>query len=130
MTKFFRISNSAFPGVKLTAALFRKEGRPILVHLFRQLYLIGGRPNQNWMKVIKVYLMNVNRLKRHQGLPGTVKYLKASSVLLQQVIAGHVLPDTGELGPRVRRSCSGYPSLIPVSHRKNIADGDQVVIKF
>jgi len=130
MIRYFKISKSRLGVIQLTAALFRKEGRPMLVHLLRQLYLLGGRPNRNWVTIVHNYLRFINKLHKHQGLPGVVKYLKVSGVYIQQVIAGHRLPDAASLGPKVRRCKTGLPSFIPIPHRINIRSGDPVVIRF
>jgi len=62
-------------------------------------------------------------LKRDNGLPGVVKYLKVCTVVLQQVIAGHALSDCGLLGMRISRTHSGIPRIIPSRYRGLIKGG-------
>lgn len=116
--------------IDLSAAFFRKEGRPVIIHLLRQMYLTGGKPTKSGISTIRRFLKEINLLKKHQGLIGTVKYLKGCSVLLQQAVAGHVLPDVTPLGPRVRRSHSGIPSIIPAQDRFAICKGDIKVLRL
>lgn len=127
---FFKFSKSNLGILDLSAAFFRNEGRPVIIHLLRQMYLTGGRPTRAGIAAICSFLRTINLLKKKQGVPGVVKYLKGCHVLLQQIIAGHVLPDTGSLGPRIRRSKSGIPAIIPIHYRLAISNGDTRVIRL
>jgi len=127
---FFKFTKSNLGILDLSAAFFRKEGRPVIIHLLRQMYLTGGRPTRAGIAAISSFLRKINLLKRNQGIPGVVKHLKGSHVLLQQIIAGHKLPDTGLLGPRIRRGHQGIPAIIPPHYRISIMNGDTTVIRL
>jgi hypothetical protein len=88
-----------------------------------------GSMSLSWVKVAKAYGRTLWTLWKGQGTPGVVKYLKACSVLLQQAIGGHKLYDCGQLGPRVSRTKSGLPRIIPLLHRKEIRNGNVKVIR-
>lgn len=88
-----------------------------------------GAMSLSWVKVAKAYGSFLYRLWSKQGTSGVVKYLKAASVLLQQSIGGHKLCDPGQLGPRVSRTSSGLPRVIPTIHRHRIRSGDLGVIR-
>lgn len=59
-----------------------------------------------------------------------VKYLKACSVYLQQSVANQMIIDSTRLGPKVSRTKSGIPRIIPAQQRKLIRKGDRRVIRF
>lgn len=126
----FSISKSRFDISKLYAMAFVKEGRPMVKHLSRVVYLLGGSITPNWVRLTKIFLKKVNHLKRKGGIPMVVKYLKVSSILIQQVCAGYVLPDITPLGVRISRSKSGLPRFIPAYQRKLIMRQNHLVIKF
>jgi len=65
-----------------------------------------------------------------QGSAGVVKYLKACSVLLQQSVGGYVIKDPSALGPKVSRTRTGIPRIIPSQMRQKIRSGDIVTIRF
>jgi hypothetical protein len=92
--------------------------------------LKGYKPGWQTLKSIRRFLININYLKKHNGLPGVVKYLKGCSVLLQQVIAGYRIPDSGPLGLRIKRTRSGYPSLIPRHDRISMMSGGTAVMRL
>lgn len=66
---------------------------------------------------------------RHQGVPGVVKYLKTSQVMLMQSLAKYKVSDLREIGGRVSRTSSGLPRIIPRVHRDRIRAGDTQVIR-
>jgi len=43
---FFKISKSQMSNVDFNVSTFRNGGKPIILHLLRQVYLIGGRPTR------------------------------------------------------------------------------------
>lgn len=120
----FGISKSRFNSRMISAMTFVKEGRPMMSHLLRVAYLLGGRLTPNWARICFSFIRELNRLKRSQGLPGVVLHLKACSVILQQVIAGYRIPDMTPLKVRVARSSTGLPRIIPSYQRKLIMRGD------
>lgn len=124
--KIFHISDN-----QLFAMILRKEGRPVMWIIKALLITItGGKITPLWVMSAYRQVNFINKLAQSRGEKGTVKYLKASSVLLQQVVAGHYLKDTMLLGARVGRTKTGFPSCIPAYHRKMIRSGDDRVIKF
>lgn len=126
----FAISKSKFNASHVSDMIFRKEGRPMMNHLLRMVPLLGGKLSRNWAKTCFSFLKQLNLLHKHQGIKGTVKYLKICSVCLQQVCAGYRLPCLNPLGMRISRSRSGLPRIIPAHHRKMIRAGDVVVTRF
>jgi len=127
---FFKISKSQMSNVDFNVSTFRNGGKSIILHLLRQVYLIGGRPTRLRAWTIKQFLIKLNHLKRDNGLPGVVKYLKVCTVVLQQVIAGHALSDCGLLGMRISRTHSGIPRIIPPRYRGLIKGGHAWSIRF
>jgi hypothetical protein len=114
----------------LSAMLSVKSSKPLIQPLIIMTEIVVGSVNRNWVRLILLYLKRVRQLYKHQGLPGAVKYLKASMVVTQQVIAGHHTHDITPLGPRISRSKGGLPRLFPVEVRKRISSGDHRVLKW
>jgi hypothetical protein len=94
------------------------------------LLLKGYKPGWQTLKSIRRFLININHLKQHNGLPGVVKYLKGCSVLLQQMIAGYKIPDSSPLGLRIKRTRSGFPVIIPRNDRISIISGGTAVMRL
>jgi hypothetical protein len=128
--KNFRISKVQFNSSKIGAMAFVKRGRLLVPHLLRYWYIVGGSLTPNRVRIAYAYLNHLNFLQKHGGLPMVVKYLKVASVLLQQVVSGHVLKDLTPLGMRISRDKSGLPRFLPVSQRELIRRGDKRVLKF
>lgn len=127
---FFKFTQSGLGMLALSASFFRNEGRPVFIHLLRQMYLTGGRPTKAGITAIGGFLRSINLLKTNMGIPGVVKYLKGCSVLVQQISAGYRIPDTSPLGLRIKRTKSGVPLLVPKPYRKAILNGDATVIRL
>lgn len=113
----------------IAATLAVKGWKPIIKHLLRVTLIINGGLNNNWVRLTVVTIRRFEQIKQKQGLPGIVKYLKSCSVSLQQQIGGHKTNDITSLGPRVSRTKTGIPRVLPVTIRKRIIDGDPVAIK-
>jgi len=67
---------------------------------------------------------------RNQGIPGLVKFLKVTSILVQQSIAGYKISDVSSIGPRVSRTRGGLPRILPSGIRKEIRLGNTTMIKW
>jgi len=61
--------------------------------------------------------VKLQELRKKQGVKGLTLYLKVSSVALQQSLAGYRIDNLGLIGPRVSRTGTGLPRIIPRSHR-------------
>lgn len=72
----------------------------------------------------------MSALEKDQGLPGVVKYLKVCSIALQQSISGHVVKDLSDVGPRISRTNTGIPRIIPAGARKRIRSGCVLTIQI
>jgi len=90
--------------------------------------LIGGI-TPNWVRLTICIFSSSLKVYRKQGLPGYVKYLKATSVILQQYLGNHKLHDMTPLGPRIARTHDGLPKMFPIMVRKRIKMGDTKMIK-
>jgi len=124
----FKISRMKIPN--FNAMLSVKRHTPGLNFLNKIIYPLGGTITPNYTKLNSMFLSTLNLLFKKQGVTGVVKYLKVASVITQQVCAGHVLPDLTPLGPRVSRSKSGLPRLIPAYQRKLIMSGQYRAAKY
>jgi len=127
---FFKVSKSNMSKMDFNVLTFRNNGKPIVYHLLRLIYAIGGLPTRWRALSILFFLKRINLLRKHSGLKGVVIYLKACTVLVQQIIAGHHISDTRDLKCRISRTRSGIPRLISVYWRKRIRAGDTWAIKF
>jgi hypothetical protein len=59
-------------------------------------------------------------VRKDQGVRGLTLYLKSSSICLQQSLAGYRIANVTLVGPRVSRTASGIPRIIPRIHRSII----------
>jgi hypothetical protein len=106
-------------------------GRPLLKVLLYLPSVLGIKSTIYVVKVLLVYAKAVHSLWMASGMRYVVIYLKACHTLLQQACAGQKLSDTGSLGARVRRTRGGgLPTLIPVTHRKEISKGNKMIIRL
>lgn len=123
-------SFGSFDLSKVGAMLAVKGQSPLLSTMLKLLVACGGKLSKSYVKVTIVFLQTCRKLIKAQGLPGLVNYLKASSVLIQQVISGYRIKDLTPLKCRVARSKSGLPRFLPVEVRKCIVRKNIVMIKY
>lgn len=107
-----------------------KGGLPLFGWLLKATRVAVGSMTPSGVKVLWTFLVLLRRLRSSQGFPGVVKYLKASSVMLQQAVGGDILKDPSALGPKVSRTRSGFPRVIPAIHRARIRAGDPTIIRL
>jgi hypothetical protein len=115
---------------RFNAMLAVKGSKPLLNHLLNVVRVVVGGMSVNWVRLTVILVRRLHSILRAQGLNGYVKYLKVCSVLVQQVIGGHVERDITPLGPRVKRSKGGLPRILPVLIRRRIREGDPISIRW
>jgi hypothetical protein len=86
-----------------------------------------GTTRYNMRAYIKFYKF-LYHLYKSGGFPFIVKYLKTSSVLLQQAVAGARHPGQ-PLGAAVATTSTGIPRIIPRELRARIRSRDRKVIQ-
>lgn len=106
-----------------------KGSRPLINWYLLLIKVVAGELTPNWVRITVVLFRDLHLILRTQGLQGYVKYLKASCILIQQVISGHKIHDMSGLGSRFRRSKSGLPRILPIVVRRRILEGDVILIK-
>jgi len=117
-------------GKAIDAMMSVKGHRPLYTHMFNIVRIVVGKVTPNWVRLIVVMMRKASLVYKMQGAPGYVKYLKSCSVLVQQIVASHKIHDLAAIGPRVSRSKSGLPRIIPCSFRKRIIQGDYILIRL
>lgn len=100
-----------------------KAGRALVTTLKNVVILARGAVTRSWVVIIVVFLSTINRIRKSQGLSGSVKYLKGCQVLLMQGAAGQKHAGAQLLGPGVKMTHSGLPRIIPATHRDLIRKG-------
>lgn len=128
--RHFQISRIKFDAKDLNAMITAKAGSPMITILIKQLLPLDIRVTPSWVRMIVLFMRAMNTLSKQQGLPGVVKYLKVASVVLQQVLGGHHEHDLTSLGPRISRTKSGYPRIIPCGARKRLRHGCVLTARF
>lgn len=112
------------------AMLRVKAGRPLVNSLLSLVIPCGGKKNHSWLRILMTLLSHFSKIRKAQGAPGLVKYLKTAALMTQQVLAGQRLHDVSPLGARSGRSKTGYPRFLPVGVRQRLIAGDYVLAKF
>lgn len=114
-------SNSLFRFKSFTydiGAMLLRNGQHSLVGIFLRLIpVMNGKISPVVPKMISIILGKTQRLIKTQGLFGLVKYLKACSVITQQIVSGY---HVANISPRVARTNSGIPRILPLYVRKQI----------
>jgi hypothetical protein len=86
-----------------------------------------GGTTLSLIKSLKDFLRQVSAIANCQGKVGLVRYLKMVSVLTQQVIGKNKILTTT---PRVKRTRSGIPCIIPGYMRRRLMRGDTFIIRL
>lgn len=107
-----------------------KAARPMVNWILQSILLLKGSIANSDVKVSVYFVRYLYTLSRKSGLVFTVKYLKASTSLLMQAIAGEAHASTQCLGAAVSRTNSGLPRIIPAVHRMKIRAGDIRTIRL
>lgn len=113
-----------------TGMLRVKAGRPLINHFLRIGLLVKGSIETSLVKVIVYFVRYLYNLSKKNGIPFTVKYLKASVSLMMQALSGEKHKDTRALGMAVSRTKFGLPRFIPSVHRKLIRAGSLYHIRL
>lgn len=117
----------AFNYASISAILARNSGGGLAGIFLRLIPVVHGKITPVKAKMTKVFLARASKVIETQGFYGLVKYLKACSVLLQQQVAGY---KTNPQSPRVSRTNSGIPRILPVYMRRMIQRGNPFWIRF
>lgn len=98
--------------------ILRVKSKTAIKNLFIRFRLIaGGSLSIRFVKEAQVLAMKLGKVRREQGVKGLTLYLKSSSVCFQQALAGYRIDNVTLVGPRVSRTATGLPRIIPRSHR-------------
>lgn len=119
-----------FSFTKIPVMVLRNQGQAMVGIFLRLIPAIGGTSSKSKVYNVKSMLKSINRIALDQGLPGLVKYLKTCCILLQQYLGGHQIKDLSSVGPRVSRTKSGLPRLLPSSVRYSIRKGSQFWVRM
>nr|WAY16591.1 putative RNA-dependent RNA polymerase [Rhizoctonia solani mitovirus 114] len=111
--------------------LFLVKGGTPLVNIVKSLFIVAGaRITNGRIRFATHFIVKARGLLRTQGRKGLVKYLKSSTVLVQQYLGGQRISDLAGLGPRVSRTRSGLPRWIPPLIRRQLFRTDTVAAKL
>jgi hypothetical protein len=110
--------------------MFLRNGGRGLVNILKGLFIVASATiTSGRIRYICTFVWHVKHLLRTQGVKGTVLYLKAAGVAVQQAIGGQRVRDCGRLGSRFARTNRGLPRFIPAQIRMQIRAGDTTAIK-
>lgn len=102
--------------------------------LFLKFRLIaGGSLSISFVKEAQILAIKLQAIRKAQGKRGLTLYLKSSSVALQQSLAGYRIDNMTEVGPRISRTNSGLPRIIPRLHRSimiNRRPGSYLLMRY
>jgi len=97
-----------------------KGQKPLINHMLNMVRLVVGKVTPNWVRLVVILLKRTSILHKMQGPAGYVKYLKGTCIIIQQVSSGYKIKDLATIGPRISRTHSGLPRLIPSGWRKRL----------
>jgi hypothetical protein len=106
-----------------------KANKRLLRYMLMLSKVILGRLNSNWVRLAYILHKDLWKIYKEQGSPGYVKYLKTCSILIQQVVSGYKILDVSSVGPRISRSKTGLPRILPILLRRRIDSGDTLSVK-
>jgi len=112
---------------QIDAMISRNRGQSMVGIFLRLIPAMLGVLSKSIPTTLKVLLYRISKLHHDQGKPGMVKYLKAASVLLQQSICGYKV---SSFSPRVSRTNSGIPRILPIGVRRLIRKGNTFYMKL
>lgn len=81
---------------------------------------VRPKASKSVVKQVAGFAFLLHHLVKTQGVKGTVLYLKACQVLLQQSVGGYKVVDLSDLKMRPRRNRAGLPLVIPAGVRTRI----------
>jgi hypothetical protein len=115
----------------INGLIFRNKGRGLIGTILNIVRGVRPRSSKSVVRQVSLFSFRCYRIAKHSGLKGLVLYLKASQVLLQQVVAGYKVVDLAELKVRPSRNRAGVPLIIPAGVRVLISrDRDIPSIKL
>lgn len=104
----------------ISGLAIRNGGRGLHGILLKYIRAIRPRSSKSVVKQVVLFTRFVHNLLLTRGTKGTVIYLKACQVLLQQSIGKYRVNNLDELKVRPRRTKSGIPKVIPSGARRLI----------
>jgi len=102
---------------KLSDTIRVKANTTLVKYFINMKLIVGGGLSRLLFKDFRILTDKLRMILKNQGIKGLVLFLKVNSIILQQSINGHVVPDLTTFGPRVSRSRGGLPRIIPARHR-------------
>lgn len=124
------LSTLNFSKEAANAMIAVKGGTPFVKIFLGMLTPMGFSVTRARVRAIAVILRKFHLIYKHNGYKGLILYLKATAVLLQQSLGGHMIKDTSKLGPRVSRTNVGLPRFILAADRSKIRSGNTSVMRF
>jgi hypothetical protein len=121
LAKTAKFTYKSFRYEAINSMILRNKGQAFVALFIRLVTALGGKPTKGLAQVIKLTMANFNGIAATQGTKGLVKYLKVCTVVLQQYICGHSGGTPNE--PRVSKTLSGIPRVLPVQLRNAIRGG-------
>jgi hypothetical protein len=107
------------------------KSRHILGRAFKMIARsLGQSLNRGLTRNLSMILLSIYNIRTHQGIKGTVLYLKTCSVVLQQHLGDHHETDLTVFGPRISRNRGQLPRILPPVWRNYIRDGNKFYIRF
>jgi len=98
--------------------MLRVKAKLGISRLFQKLRLISkGSLSNSFIKETQILAINLIKIRQNQGTKGLTLFLKSCSVALQQSLAEYRIIDMTKVGPRISRTGSGLPRVIPANHR-------------
>jgi hypothetical protein len=119
---------SSFKYASVNDMICRNAGQAFVAIFKRLLTTMGGACSAGFVYDIKIVLTKFSEIAASQGIKGLVLYLKTCSVCLQQHICGHVGGSPNV--PRVSKTPSGIPRVLPPRLRSLMAKGHVVSIRL
>lgn len=112
---------------KLSAMISGNGSRTVVAIFVRMITATVGVLTPQLITDTYILVGSFRSIARKQGIVGLVKYLKVCFVITQQVLGGQYIADLGSIGPRVSRTNSGLPRILPARLRARLLDNPKII---
>jgi len=107
-----------------------KSTRAGLGYFNKVILILLGKFSKSYVLANVSFVRSIRALHRRQGNRGLALYLKTAQLLLIRAANGTALSNPRQVGVPVSVTRRGIPRVIPVLHRREILQGNSVMLRY